>query len=219
MGVLTIDVALLSHPDADHGKGLRGLMRNLTVREWWWNAVFARGDYPLIQELEQVARERGTVSRPFSSARHWMLEGVSATLVPLRASTSKNENPLSLWLEYGGCRVLLAGDAEKRGEDRLVAWDSRPVHILKVNHHGSKTSSTEPFVEALRPHWAVVSVGARNSYGHPSGAVLRRWKNQGARVLRTDQHGYAEFVLEADGSVRCTSADGPCGTSRCTKSW
>lgn len=218
MGVLTLDVAVLSHPDADHGKGLRGLMQNLLVKELRWNGIFRFEEHALMRELKSSAAIKGTLLRSIDAAQRENVEGVKVSLVPFRTSVAKNENPLSVWLEFGGCRVLMGGDAEKIAERALVAWDSRPVEILKVNHHGSRSSSTPEFLKALRPRWSVVSVGATNRYGHPAPEVMARLRKIGSDIRRTDQQGYVEFRIQSNGEVTCTSSEGPCGESNCTRS-
>jgi len=102
-------------------------------------------------------------------------------------------------IRYGLVRFLLVGDAEKPEEDWLLAnkRDELSADVLKVGHHGSSTSSSDAFLAAVHPELAVVSVGARNMYGHPSGDVLAALARAGAEVLRTDQAG--TIVVRTDG--------------------
>jgi competence protein ComEC len=219
MGILTLDLAVLSHPDADHGMGFRGLLQNTRIREWAWNAAFLIGEHPLMQELSLLAKSQSTSLRPLSRALEFKKAGVKARLVPLRAGPSKNENPLAVWLQFAGCRVLLAGDAETRAEKALLETDPFPVDILKVNHHGSATSSTEVFLSSIRPVWSVVSVGAKNPYGHPHQSAMQRLRATGSRVLRTDRLGFIEFTVRSTGKLFCRSAQGSCGESLCARPW
>jgi len=110
--------------------------------------------------------------------------------------------------EYQGTRILFTGDMEREQEQALL---ERPgvlrADILKVGHHGSATSSTEPFVDAVAPHLALVSVGNGNTYGHPSSAVLERLRHHRARVLRTDDDGTV-VVRVRDGWIRVATDDG-----------
>ena len=94
-------------------------------------------------------------------------------------------------IQYGLVRFLLVGDAERAEEDWLLREypTGLQADVLKVGHHGSSTSSSDAFLAAVRPRAAVISVGARNHYGHPSNDVLRALANAGAEVLRTDQSG------------------------------
>jgi competence protein ComEC len=99
----------------------------------------------------------------------------------------------------GGISFLLPGDIEADVERRLAA-DGAPLEatVLKAPHHGSKTSSCEPFLEAVDPQVAVVSVGADNRFGHPASEVLARYAERGIPVLRTDELGTVEFVTDGD---------------------
>ena len=109
-----------------------------------------------------------------------------------------NEVSIVLRMRYDRVRVLLTGDLGSREELALLAHGViTPVEVLKVAHHGSKSSSTHAWLEALHPEWALISVGAHNSYGHPSRDTLRRLDRVGAKVLRTDTMG--EIVLVSDG--------------------
>jgi len=120
----------------------------------------------------------------------------------LGANTSKDENESSLvgLLSDEGVSVLYSGDI---GEETELALEGsgvlRKLTVLKVAHHGSKYSSTKSFLEVVRPDWAIVSVGAKNSYGHPNGDVLMRLDGVGSKILRTDSEGSIELVCEAGG--------------------
>jgi competence protein ComEC len=100
---------------------------------------------------------------------------------------------------FGNVRVLLTGDAEAEEERWLLEANHGALRaeVLKVGHHGSRTSSTDAFIAAVRPRIALVSVGAANAYGHPSPEVMRRLAAAGATVLRTDQLG--TVILRTDG--------------------
>lgn len=93
-------------------------------------------------------------------------------------------------IEDGATSFLLTGDIEAPEERKIIA-EGVPLasDFLKVPHHGSKTSSTEPFLAAIRPRFAAVSVGAGNAYGHPSESVVERYAEDGVRLLRTDRDG------------------------------
>jgi competence protein ComEC len=119
-----------------------------------------------------------------------------------------------LSVRLGRVRFLLVGDAEAPEERWLLARAARDpgvaealrADVLKVGHHGSATSTTAAFVAAVRPRLAVVSVGAGNTYGHPSAAVLTRLRAAGARVLRTDRVG--AVVVATDGAAVTVEAGG-----------
>jgi competence protein ComEC len=125
-----------------------------------------------------------------------------ALITPLPTATepvSRNDGAVVLRVEMGAASFLLASDIEALTERRLAATRAIGVSVLKVAHHGSRTSSTPEFLAATRPVAAVVSVGARNVYGHPAPAVLERLAATGARIYRTDRDG--AIIVETDGRV------------------
>jgi competence protein ComEC len=114
-----------------------------------------------------------------------------------------NDRSLVLSLAFGGHQVLFGGDIERAAEGRLLALETERLRstILKVPHHGSRTSSTAAFVAAVRPTLAVVSAGFRNPFGFPHPEVLRRYAAAGCRVLRTDADGAISLRIDADGNI------------------
>ena len=97
---------------------------------------------------------------------------------------------------------MLTGDIERAAEESLLKNGRRlQADVLLVPHHGSRTSSSAPFIAAVAPRWAVVTSGYRNRFGHPSAEVLERYRTAGVRVLRTDLDGAASIRLESGVSV------------------
>ena len=112
---------------------------------------------------------------------------------------SRNDRSLVLRLTYGSRSFLLTGDVEKNGEDAMVSDNKLLVaDVVKVPHHGSRTSSTDSFVEAVRAKYAVISVGKRSMFGHPHPEVVERWKDAGATVLITGKDGTTRFVTDGN---------------------
>jgi competence protein ComEC len=113
--------------------------------------------------------------------------------------TDANLASTVLVARVGAMRFLFTGDAEAGEEDWLLARDPAALtaDVLKVGHHGSSTSTTAPFLAAVRPRLALVSVGAHNAYGHPDAAVMQALHTSGAQVLRTDRAG--TIVVRTDG--------------------
>jgi competence protein ComEC len=127
-------------------------------------------------------------------------------LNPSGGATMNQENPGSqannrsivLKITYKNHRFLLTSDIEKEAEDRLVqSGKDLRSHVLKVPHHGSRTSSTPKFLEEVRPSHAIFTVGLRNIFNLPNSKVLDRYRELGCRILRTDQNGSITF--ETDG--------------------
>jgi competence protein ComEC len=120
-------------------------------------------------------------------------------LAPGRDAISRawrpNDDCLVMTVSYGGTTALLEGDAEKDAERQIAAEQSR-ADLLKVAHHGSATSTIPELLAAVRPRFAVISVGARNVYGHPRREVLDRLGESGVRTYRTDIDGATTFYLD-----------------------
>jgi competence protein ComEC len=114
---------------------------------------------------------------------------------------SVNDNSLVVTVRYAGRTLLFAGDLEVEGEEQLVAAGIGEVDVVKVAHHGSRTSSSPVFVAATRPEVAVISCGLANAFGLPNPEVVERWRSAGARVERTDLGGTITVTVAADGEL------------------
>ncbi|MDQ4080720.1 MAG: DNA internalization-related competence protein ComEC/Rec2, partial [Gemmatimonadota bacterium] len=194
---------VLSHPHADHAGGAATIVRALEPDVFWDGAYVGTSETyrEALTALEERAlpwaRVRPGHERVIDDVR---LEFLAPDSAWTHALDDPNEASVVLRASYGAVRFLLVGDAE-RGEERwLLARDSLALRadVLKVGHHGSSTSSTESFLRAVQPSVALVSVGAGNTYGHPSPTVLSALAERGASVLRTDRHG--SIVVRTDGA-------------------
>jgi competence protein ComEC len=103
-------------------------------------------------------------------------------------------------MEYEGRKILFTGDIESEAERRIVlSGDVGNFDVVKVPHHGSRTSSTEAFVDATRPHYALVPVGRRSVHGHPHPEVVERWRDAGAEVRTTGENGMITVIVTNGG--------------------
>lgn len=193
---------ILTHPHADHVGGAASVIRALKPAEIRDAAfVAASPDYRAMLEASAAVGARWQRVRPGEVLE---VDGVALEfLAPDSAWTvslnDPNEASTIVRARYGSVRILLTGDAEGREEDWLLthAANRLAADVLKVGHHGSATSSSVPFVDAVAPRLALVSVGRDNFYGHPSPDVMRRLSAAGATVLRTDQLG--TVIIRTDG--------------------
>ena len=201
-GVRRIDLAVLSHGDTDHCQGLLDLTRYLRVDRLWAAAVEIQDGCGralaerLPGRVESVRRgDRETVGV-------WRLEVLHPAPDP---GVHGNSASLVIRACTGGACVLLTGDLDLAGERELLDWTrdrARPLRsqVLKVGHHGSRTSTGSAFLRAVAPRFALVSAGRQNAYGHPSPDVVARIEARGARVLRTDRSGRIEIRFRRDPS-------------------
>jgi len=114
-----------------------------------------------------------------------------------RMELSENDGSIVLLLQVGEVATLLTGDIESNAEQALITHQLIPdVDILKVAHHGSKTSSTDVFLRLVQPEISVVSAGKNNAYGHPSSQVLDRLSSSGSQIWRTDREGTIELISD-----------------------
>ncbi|MFM1818213.1 MAG: hypothetical protein RL364_1073, partial [Pseudomonadota bacterium] len=171
------------HRDTDHTGGVHAvLMRYPDVTLWTSMTV-----------PEDLSRAR--VLRTCAQGRRWERDGVQFEfLYPqdsyVQQGASTNAGSCVLRISNGRRTVLLTGDIEAAQEAHLVQQGQlTPVDVLLVPHHGSKTSSSEAFLELVRPRWSWVQAGHMNRYGHPAGAVMDRYAVLGLPVVRTDQCG------------------------------
>jgi competence protein ComEC len=192
-----IDVFVLSHPHPDHYGGLEALLEAVEVGEIWdsGQAEIEMPEGPVAQMLRR-ARARGTrVRRPPELCGRPRAYGAAVARVlwpcpDYDAGWGPNDNSVVVELTMGRHRMLLTGDAEAHAEAGMLASGAlRPVDVLKVGHHGSRTSTGSGFLAPLRPRVAVVSAGRANRFGHPHAEVWNRLLAGVEAPFRTDLDG------------------------------
>ncbi|HEY0429219.1 MAG TPA: DNA internalization-related competence protein ComEC/Rec2 [Pyrinomonadaceae bacterium] len=185
-----VDYILATHADADHIQGLIDVAKNFRVK----TAMFGRTPfkdedfaelYSVLQkrEIEAIKLVRGDVFI-FGDAKVEVLSPTPDDEI------SDNNHSIVLRITYGERKFLLTGDIEKETERELLnAPEFLQADVIKVAHHGSRTSSTEEFIDAVRAQVAVIPVGKQSPFGHPHKEVLERWKMSGAKILTTGERG------------------------------
>jgi competence protein ComEC len=203
-GVTRLAGLAVTHAHADHFGGASAVVRAVEVDTLYLPAG-GRAKAGL-DSLAALAERRGATVREVRSGDAVTLGGVRFDVLwpegPGVAARPENDRSLVLRGLVSGHPVLLTGDIESRSEERLCgAGTTISASVLKVPHHGSRTSSTEQFVRRVSPRLAVVQVGGRNRHGHPSAEALRRLEAAGATVVRTDLDG--AVVLSFRGGTAC----------------
>lgn len=201
----TIDLLILTHPDADHLVAFNEMLERYDVRAVLMTRV-AHSSATYSHFLELLDKYDVRSIEPYQFRYIDIENGIRfIVLYPRDAMADQepeevNATSVVVRLEYEGGSVLLTGDTTKEVERQLVAHGFIDhATILKVAHHGSDTSSDQLFLEAVQPDIAVISVGKDNKFNHPHSAVLQRLSRVTSHILRTDELGDIVFRLEKNG--------------------
>jgi competence protein ComEC len=197
--ILKIDYVVLSHPQPDHYKGLIFVAKHFRCREFWNNGMGSKS--PTYQQLLAIIKAKGITTVRVADGFACTIEG--ATVQVLHPASGNegmaggpqkrgwvNNNSLVLLIAFGKHRLLFTGDIERGAEARLVKTSKAlRAQVIKVPHHGSKGSSTDPFIKKVAPCYAVISLGFGTPFHFPGTGVVERYAGLGCRVLRTDLDG------------------------------
>lgn len=206
-GVERLDYAVITHPDQDHVGGMPRVLELMPVESMLdpviptTNQTYAETlEIMLDQGVPGVKARRGMALDLGGAVRVEVLWPVDP-LLESGGEPETNGNSITLRVTYGNIAFILPGDLEAEGEAELVELDSgEQLHaqVLVVGHHGSNTSSTAPFLDAVSPEVAIISAGFNNQYGHPHDEVLQRLRFRAIEVYRTDLDGTIE--VRTDGT-------------------
>jgi len=198
LGIRVVDYVVATHPHNDHIGGMPAILDRFIVREMWMpEAIHTTVAFEQLldaierNDLRVTAAQAGDIL----SAGPIRMTAVS----PNRSGyTNLNNYTIVLHMRYGYTSFLFTGDAETLAENEMIAadWDLQ-ADVLKVGHHGSRTSSSDAFLNAVDPQVAVIMLSAGNQFGHPHQDVLDRFEVRGIKVLRTDELG--TIVMTTDG--------------------
>jgi competence protein ComEC len=197
-GVGRLDGFIVSHADDDHYGGAASVVR---ARQPSWLLSSLRPDDPLHEDVERSIR--------CEAGHRWTWDGVAFEVLhpdaamyseaPARKARKENDRGCVVRVAAGGGAVLLSGDVEARSEAEMLARGAvLRADVLVVPHHGSKTSSTAAFLDAVAPSWALLSVGYRNRFRHPHESVVARLRERGIEMRRTDAEGALRVVVPAE---------------------
>lgn len=192
-GVSKIDVLIVTHPDEDHIGDLESVAQKVPIKNVYVSASalekksFAKKLSRLNSQIHIV--QEGDKLPIFNSYLWFLTTGVEGK--------SDNDNSLVTFGEFYGKKFLFTGDLEEEGEVRLQEeYPHLEVDVLKVGHHGSKTSSKEAFLEAINPKLALISAGKNNRYKHPNQETLQQFAARGIKIYRTDQQGAIRLLYK-----------------------
>lgn len=203
MGVRTLDVLILTHPDGDHTGGLKALARRFRIGRVVANATF-RGHSGLRETLADARIDPRSVVWVSGRARmRWGAWTVRIHAPEPSSAADDNAGSLFVHISDGQSSALLTGDAPSEAEEAMVRREGPWIaQVFKAGHHGSATSTGSRILSETRPRDVVISCGRNNMYGHPSPDVLARIRFVGARALRTDREGDLIFEPSPSGFRR-----------------
>jgi competence protein ComEC len=200
-GFDTVDFLLPTHADADHINGLNDVARNFKIE----SALVARtpnnnGEY---KQFAEILQKRRIPIVKISRGQVFEIDGVKIEIL----SPESDDNPNAVWdnnqsvvfrLTYGSRRFLFTGDIEAQTEKILVRQqpESLACDVIKVAHHGSKSSSTKDFIRAAQAKFAIISVGRESQFGHPHAQTLENWNVASAKILTTGENGTISFTTD-----------------------
>ena len=196
-----IDVMIATHPDEDHIGGLSGAVQHSNIGVCY--SPFA--DFPEKKEfnslVKKLAEKNTSITVPGTEER-FMLGSAEVTLYcPIKDSDDTNNSSIVTKIVYGNTSFIFMGDAEQEEENALVnSGADIKADVIKIGHHGSKSSSSDKLLDKVSPQYAVISVGD-NSYNHPSDIVLTKLYNRNIKTFRTDDNKKTiDVICESDGT-------------------
>lgn len=200
LGVEKIDLAINTHPDADHIGGFAEVLNRIPVAEYW-SPVMPEGWQGETEEYRLVSQAISSHKVPVKNVLAgdtFSKDGIQLeVLSPQKPEKTDNDNSLVIRMTYHRKSILWMGDAEASVEEKLIAQNiDLDCDILKVGHHGSNTSTTAAFLKKASPEFAVISCGARRP---PSQEVINRLESFGAQTFCTDVSGTIRFYFETEG--------------------
>lgn len=195
-----IEALVMTHPHADHIGGVDEVLQEFDVGN-----IYDSGKEHTLKTYEKILKTIQKRGIPYFQPRagevlKWDDNTTVRVLHPDRADYSNiNDNSIVLHVQFGGVSLLFTGDAEKQAERAILKNHGHRLRadILKVGHHGSNSSSSPDFIQAVSPRYALISCGLENSFGHPTPQTLSTLKEAGARTYRTDMDGY--LFIRTDG--------------------
>ncbi|RXT14802.1 DNA internalization-related competence protein ComEC/Rec2 [Ammoniphilus sp. CFH 90114] len=190
-GINEVHTLVITHGDIDHIGGLYTVVEDIPIRR-----VLINGTQPKSKQETELYQLLNQKQIPIYQGRagDWWKDAEEIEWKILHPSAVENESDnnssLVLLLNAYGYKILFTGDLEREGENRLIeSGDLDKIHLLKVAHHGSKSSTTEAWLDRLQPDYSIISAGRLNRYGHPHEEVLTRLHQVNSRIFRTDKQG------------------------------
>lgn len=197
-GVENLDYLVLTHPDADHIGGAPVIITKFGIGQLFLSNY--EKDNKTTQKVRDAMQYKGLTASDYQVGDTYTLGNASFTiLAPVKEYADSNNASIVIMVQNGNNRFLFTGDCEAEAEADLIASGADlSADVYLAGHHGSDTASSQAFMDAVSPSYAVISCGEGNSYGHPHAEVLNRFRSMGIQVFRTDEQG--SVIAESDGT-------------------
>ena len=212
MGVKKIDHLVITHPHEDHIGGADNIINSFNIKNVYTPHIKDSVLYPTLcsMEFDSSIKKQGLYTKTLSLGKTIIKDGFLeiVCLSPINEDYEElNEYSAVLQISFYERTFLFMADAEKINEEEMLSHGTLPdCDLIKIGHHGSKSSSSEKFIKTTAPEYAIISVGDSNTFGHPDKKVLLRLYRSGAAVYRTDLSG--TIIAECDGrSIKIHTAD------------
>jgi len=202
MGITGVDLILLSHPDMDHIGGTGAIVHAFPDAKIAVSTYF-RHNHQLLEQLAKWGRRADGVM--------WLGDQLEGSIGEFRLridcpaiveDEETNDGSMFVRIESGKASAVFSGDAPVKAEDAMESVTDWHSEIMKAGHHGSRSATSEGWIEAVRPDYAILSCGRNNRYGHPNKEVVDRLTADGVHILRTDRDGDIAFVVQDGKFVR-----------------
>lgn len=202
--ILKVDYVLISHFDTDHATGVAQILGKIDVSSIILTRQLEEND--IYRHILSIAKEKKIKLIYVKEGDVLKIGGIKISIIhpenKLMINNPMNNNSIVCKVEYNSFSMLLTGDIEMEAEELILRKNiNLKADVLKVAHHGSKTSTTGEFLKAINPKVALIGVGKNNNFGHPSNEVIQRLKENGTRIYRTDENGEISITVNKKGRI------------------
>lgn len=207
-GITRLDYIMVSHFDEDHSQGFVFLLKNMKVKNVIISEQYKTSS--IYEQFKQICKKQNIQIIYVKSGDEIRIKDLAFKILhPKSKENQISENPLNnnaivCMVKYKNRRILFTGDIEKVAENEMVKeyTNGLKADILKVGHHGSKTSTTKEFLDLINPSVALIGVGQNNKFGHPNEDVIKRLEEKNIQIYRTDEMGEISVIIDKNGKIK-----------------